>query len=330
MKRATCFFLLWPLAAFALERGALDKMLAAAAASQSNAYIEARTRILTLGTNALPLLAEASGDRGLLPEQRLVARICYERLARSNDLAELREHDWHTYPPYQPKPHGRLEIKVLPDGTHTSEIQPPGANLVPVTGRSSLMGAYVIPECQRAGLWYYFIELTWKQTQEGPLKSPDVCLVETWPVWCRLALAGQPEESYLSIAKSERLKNDPTLENRENLQFYRELLKSQDSNVLPLLIERYDAFNRREVIGPEVYPGSHAITYRGMFEPLLSLADSRHVEILEKFIADHEALADLKPRMAGVRAKPAPAAKSEPPFRLGITSVTTPCPPSAR
>ncbi len=324
MKNLLFILCLLPLSVQAIERAQLDTMLAVAATAQSNAYIEARAAIVNLGTNALPMLAQAGTDATLSWQQRLVARICYERIERADAIAALRRHDWLAYPPYKPKEHGRLVIKPLPDGTHVTEVQPPGASLMPVTGRSPLMGDYVVPECQKAGLWYYFIELTWKQTEEGPLKSPDVRFAETWPVWCRLALAGQPEESYLSLAKAERLKNDPTLENRENVQFYREILKSKDSVVLPLLIDRYEAFYRREVNGPEVFPGSHAITYRGMFEPILSFADARHVELLEKFIDDHATLADLKPRLADVRARPAQPTKADPPFRLGIMPVKVP------
>ena len=50
-------------------------------------------------------------------------------------------------------------------------------------------------------------------------------------------------------------------------------------------------------------------------------ADSHNADLLEKFVAEHPALAELKPKLAEVRARPAPAAKVEPPFRLGTNVV---------
>ncbi len=184
------------------------------------------------------------------------------------------------------------------------------------------MGQYVVPKCQEAGLWYYFVELTWKETGENAsLKPRDPRFERAWPWWCRKALEGQPEESFLTSAIIERLQNDQELVDRENLEFYKNLLKAQGADTVPVLVQRYEAFYRREVNGPEDFPGSHAITYRRMFEPILSFADTRHVDLLEKFIDDHAPLADLKLRLADVRARSAPEAKTDPSFRLGTMPV---------
>jgi len=54
---------------------------------------------------------------------------------------------------------------------------------------------------------------------------------------------------------------------------------------------------------------------------MLSFADSRHADLLEKFISEKPALEPLKKRLAEVRARPAPLPQHEPPFRLGTNAV---------
>lgn len=296
MKRLLVLLCLLPIAVWGVERNELDKMLAAAATNQSADYLVARNEIANLGTNVLDQLAQAGKDASLSWQQRLVARICYERLVRGKEVAALRTYDWQTHPGYDVK----------------------WKNYI--IGPSARLGLIAIPYFAEKGLWYYYIELTWKRTGETP-STRDRRLVAAWPRWCRLALANQPEREYLILAMSDRLHNEPTFDNDDSVECYKELLKGKESEVVPVLIERYDAYNRREVIGPEMFPGRHAELYRGMFEPIVSFADSRHEDLLEKFIGDHPALAELKPKLAEVRARPAPSPKAEPPFRLGTNVV---------
>lgn len=325
MKRIFCILCLLPLSVQAIERAQLDKMLAGAATAQSNAYIEARATIAGLGTSALPMLAQAGSDATLSWQQRLVARICYERIERADAIAALCHHDWRAYPPYS-APRAKLILHTNEVGKSvSSEVQPPGARFTSILGPQTDMGQYVVPKCQEAGLWYYFVELTWKETGENAsLKPRDPRFERVWPWWCRKALEGQPEESFLTSAIIERLQNDQELVDRENLEFYKNLLKAQEAEAVSVLVQRYDAYNKREVTGPELFTGRHDELYRGMFEPILSFADARHVGLLEKFIDDHAALADLKPRLADVRARSAPVAKTDPSFRLGTMPVRMP------
>jgi hypothetical protein len=318
MKNHLFILCLLPLSVQAIERDQLDKMLTAAVTAQSNAYIEARATITNLGTNALPMLAQAGNDATLSWQQRLVARIGYERIQRADAIDALCHHDWRAYPPYS-APHAKMIFLTNEVGKIvSSEVQPPGARFTSVLGPQTDMGQYVIPKCREAGLWYYFIELTWKQTGEnGVLKPRDPRFEQVWPKWCREAMIGQPEACYLPLVKAERVKNDPALDDPQNMQFYRELLKTEDGDTVSTLVQRYNAYNRRKVIGPEMYAGEDAKIYANEFRSILAFADSRHVDLLDKFIADHAALADLKSRLADVRAKPAPAAKADPPFRTG-------------
>ena len=169
-------------------------------------------------------------------------------------------------------------------------------------------------------LWYYYIEVTWKTTGEFS-QSPLEKLNEFWPRWCRLAMAGHPEEVYLYKAMEERLEKDVTLQDPDAIELYRSLYDSKQADVVPILVQRYDAFNRRKVTGPEMYPGEDAKIYANGFKSVFNFADSRHADLLEKFIADHPALAELKPKIAEVRARPAPTPKTEPLLRLGTNSV---------
>ena len=91
---------LCPCLSFGLDRARLGEMLTTAAGAQSNAYLAARQSILDTSKDALPVLAVAASDSKLTWQQRLVARICYERIVRANDLDLLRRYDWQLHPKY--------------------------------------------------------------------------------------------------------------------------------------------------------------------------------------------------------------------------------------
>ncbi len=113
------------------------------------------------------------------------------------------------------------------------------------------------------------------------------------------------------------MKYDPALADRENVEFYWDLLKIKDAETMPALLDRYTFYYKRDVRSPEVYRGSNVITYREIFEPLLTFADSRHADLIEKFIVENPQLAPLRDQVLEIRKRPAPPARVEPPFRLG-------------
>lgn len=182
------------------------------------------------------------------------------------------------------------------------------------------MAPVTIPEFEAQGLWYYYIELTWKNTREGStekLKNINTC----WAAWCRSALSNQPEEAYLIKAMNERLEKDPNLSERDAKTLYKELVDSKKGDAVPMIVQRYDAYNGREASGLELYSEAKMESYIWLFKPILSFADSRHADLLEKYINEHPALASLKDKLAEVRMRPAPPPKPEPPFRLGTNTV---------
>ena len=254
--------------------------------------MEARTDITVLGVDALPELARAAENPSLTWQQRLVARICYERIARSKDIEALRTLDWRQ---------------------HSKFDQDWERNL---SGPSRLMQPLAISHLAEVGLWYYYIEVTWKQTDELAV-SPLRHINEHWQRWCRMALAGRPEEMYLLRAMTERLEKDELLEAADAVRLYREILDAKWPEAVPVLVRRYEAYNKREITGPEVFSGSHAITYRGMFQPILAMADHRHAEMLAAYMAGQPRLAELLPSLADVLGRTPVASKKEPSFSPG-------------
>ena len=207
-------------------------------------------------------------------------------------MESLRRHDWRTQSGYE---------KWWESG---------------MRGPAGRIGTIAIPHLVEVGLWYYYIELTWKRSGESSL-APIENIEVYWCRWCREALAGQPEETFLRRAMAERLEMDAKLESTDARDIYGELRDSVDPLAVPTLVARYDAFSRLQVTGLELYGGAHAQSYRSGFSLILRAADARHADLLERFVADHAELADLKPKLAEVRVRRAAAASSEPPLRLG-------------
>ena len=279
----------------AADDGKLYGMLTTAATNRCTAYLEARTSILALGTNALPALGRGAVDTDLTWQQRLVARICYERLVRSADIEALRAYNWRADTGY--------------DKNWERNIVGPGFK----------MGVIVVPKCKEIVLWYYYIELTWKETGEDILNSRDNGVRGRWPHWCLDAVAEEPERYWYRQAVAERMSDLPF--SAWHLGRYQTFLREKDPEVVPILVQYYDMYNKLKVTGPEMYPGENAIIYRNEFCPVLAFTDSRHADLLEKFISEKPALEPLKKRLAEVRARPAPPPQSEPPFRLGTNAV---------
>ena len=291
---ATCLCLL-PLSAFALEKPEVLSLVSAAANAESNAYVEARGKITDPGTNALPALATLAVATNLTWREHLAARICYERIVRQSDLDELRAKDLRKLPGYE----SWWEKGMIGPGGRLTKL--------------------VVPEFEKTALWYYYIETIWKSTRELAV-SPPYNVNNYWPRWCRKALADQPEQFYLTGVVIERLESNPQMVEPAT-DFYKELRDGKETNAVPVLVQRYDAFFNREATGMELYPGARNETYLNMFLPLLAFADARHVELFAKYIDEHPALASLKEKLDDVKARSAPPAKPEPPFRLGLKVV---------
>lgn len=296
MKRIIIILCLLSLQAYAVSYSELEQRLEDAANTSAGAYVEVRNSIVSLGADALSELARAAENPSLTWQLRLVARICYERMVRGKEIEALISHDWRQHPGF--------------DRDWENTLGGPGFRMQPLA----------ITYLTKTGLWYYYIEMTWKQTGEVTV-SPLKHINEQWQRWCRLALAGQPEEVLLHRAMAERLEKDERLEASDAVQLYKELLRAKHADAVPVLVRRYEAYNKREIIGPEVFLGSHAITFRGMFQPILDMADERHVELLEAYMARQPWLVERLPALAEVRGRTLEA-PAEPPFSMGVDGTT--------
>jgi hypothetical protein len=278
---------------YAVQYSGMERRLEEAADASGAMYVEVRNGIVSSGVDALPELARAAENPSLTWQQRLMARICYERIARGKEIEALRTHDWRQHPGF--------------DRDWEKNLSGPGRLMQP------LAFSYLA----EVGLWYYYIEMTWKQTGELTV-SPLRNINEHWQRWCRMALAGRPEEVYLHLAMRERLEKDERLEAADAARIYRELLESKWPEAVPVLVRRYEAYNKREIRGPEAFPGSHAITFRGMFQPILDMADHRHAEMLEAYMARQPRLAELLPSLGDVWGRTPVSSKAEPSFSLDM------------
>lgn len=292
------FVVCLPFLAPAQEKVELACLLTNAAVLHDTAYLGVRQRILDLGTNALPSLAMAATDTNTDWRTHLVARICYERIVRSNDITVLRNQDWKSFPPYQP---GSKEMQSI-------------------LGPGAFMGSFAADKCVEAGLWYYYLEVIWKGTKEVPETSMGVKFNAKWPWWCVQALIHAPEKWYRPRVLADYFERtspgDPS-----SIDIYKALFAQHDPECVPLLIRRYDEF-KDAVPGPDVSADSWVPKqFPGKIDTILSFSDARHVAQLDKFLGEHSALVAMTNRLSGVRARPGPRPTSDPPFRLGTNLV---------
>jgi hypothetical protein len=177
MKQLLLLLCFLPVSAHALDRSQLDKMLATAAAETGQPYLKARQTVLDLGKDALPLLIQAASDVKLTWQQRLVARICYERTARAADIEALRRYDWRTNPQYNKRWEGDI------------------------VGIKRYLGKIAVPKCMEMELWYYYIELAWKNTAEYAIEPRDRRINDTYvfPLTAGLDGASCPSERSQSV-----------------------------------------------------------------------------------------------------------------------------------
>jgi hypothetical protein len=149
---------------------------------------------------------------------------------------------------------------------------------------------------------------------------PSLRINEYIPWWGRKALAGQIEHDYLCRAMADRLAKDVSLERPDAVALYQELIKQNEACAIPSLIMRLDRYVKKT--RPALLP-TNEIEQATVWEAnkIINFADSRHADMIEKFISEKSILEPLKKRLAEVRARPAPPPVPEPPFRLGTNYV---------
>ena len=299
---ALCIF---PQLCLAVDQGQLNAMLLIAGKAQSNQYIEARQKILSLGANIEPLLLESGTNDKLTWQQRLVARICYERSKKGEEIAAFRRYDWRKHPQYNKK----WEENII--------------------GPIFYLNKIAVSKCEDMGFWYYYVEMNWKNTGEFAVDSiiPRIndsrSFPASWIGWCTMALQDKPENYYLIRALMDQLDIDPELQSPRSVWCYSYLadLKSHAPRPapavsVPLLIRYHDIYCARTVLS-----GRNAREredyYSGIFEIIMSSANISQAELIEEYINSHPRLLNLKNKLDDVRKRPVPQLDTDPPFRLG-------------
>lgn len=278
---------------FCFERAQLDTLIQAAATNCGPEYLAARVAITSACAQSPGFLMEAANDKARTWQHRLVARIAYERIFRGQDIEALRNYNWEKDPAFEAKWLNKI--------------------VGPIEGVRSI----AIPEMVQYGLWYYYIELNWKNTREVTV-SAIPRLKGDWAWWCREAVGYGPERIYLNLAMIERVEKDgPSV---ESFRLY-ETLMNGCREAVPVLVKFYDQYNKRTMDSLEAYRGENAQIYAKRFGSIVALADNSHVDLLQKFMVEHEPLSPMTNRLEEVRARPAASALFEPCFRLGTNAV---------
>ncbi len=147
----------------------LRKQLREAAESDGPAYVAIRDRIVAdTSTNEL---YRAASDPALDWKDRLVARIALERKLRGADIEALRRYAW-IKDPEAPEP---MNISAA--------------------GLSYTMESTIRKRFHDAGLWYYYMEINWKETGEMSCKKRGGVKFSEWPFHAGAARHGRGRPS---------------------------------------------------------------------------------------------------------------------------------------
>ena len=259
-------------------------LIAEASVKREAAYVEIRDKIVQLGADVLPILGVAAVDESLPWQQRLVARICYERIEQKEVIERILKMDWYNHSGVKPEWNGRI---IGPEGGIA-------ANLVK-------------PEIQEAGLWYYCLEVEWKMTGEtGNLRNDG--RYNYWVFVCTDAVKGNPEERiwFLRVCADLMAISPPPARFR---QLYYNLMAEKSPDSAPLLLRHFDAFKATRPVGFD--PDGWLIEVAGY-------ADSRSADLFDQFLKTHPNPFNLT--SGGIRARPAPPPPPEH-FRLGTNII---------
>ena len=99
----------------------------------------------------------------------MVARICYERIERKEEIEKLTATDWYAHPKFEERWNNRL------------------------SGPEGQMFDMVVSDLKKAGLWYYYLEVEWKMTGELA-EIRDSHKDGYWARCCSFAVKDNPEE----------------------------------------------------------------------------------------------------------------------------------------
>ena len=283
MKRILTLGILVTINAFSIERKELLSLIEDASVKRESAYVEVRNKIVGYDTNALPLLVEFAMDEFLPWQQQLVARICYERILRKEEIEKVIATNWYAHPKFNPE---------------WNEYR---------SGPERNMKDMVVGELKAVGLWYYYLELEWKMTGEKAETRGNN--TDRWISWCTLAVKDNPEERIWFLRVCADLMETTPSHPRSSL-LYSYLLDAKNPDAVPLLLQHFDMYMKSKPVefDPDTWPLE-----------VEKYADARSADLFDAFLQTHSN--KFKLTAAKIRARPAPTPTPEPSFRLGTNII---------
>ena len=284
-----------------LMAASLDELLKKAAVSDGDVYLRIRSEITSQGKAIVPELLQKATDQKDPWQIHLVARICSEWIASSNRIEELRNKEWDN-------------DREFHTNWNRCIIGPIG-EMLPLAKK----------RMNEFGLFYYYIEINWKNT--GELSRDRIFSDKRGPeAWCRFAreaLREQPEFYYFVQATCDRLRQDAKFDNKANRDRYAFLKREKLVDAIPTLTELSESYSAATAFtrdGSKQVVGRH----KAMLEEIMSFARAEDADVVEKEINKQQYLTELKPRVEILRkghsakehSQSVKGSVSEPPFRL--------------
>ncbi|MEI6809894.1 MAG: hypothetical protein WCN95_14345 [bacterium] len=236
-------------AAYGVTPDELRLKLGDAASECGTNYLHARDAIVAFGSDITPLLKQVLDAKTEPWRFRLMAGICAERIERGQDIAALVNKDWSKDPEYDTQ-WARCRAGALP-----------------------LMIPLAVKRYKEARLWFYYVEMVWKETEEHSQAfrrwDPD------WRLISRQACAGSPAFDLLVRVLDERIRNDIGFTKFERWGEFNFLVESKTNTALPFLLE----------IIPQI-PASDSQREDQYFRILKTMAQPADVPLIEKHFKD--------------------------------------------
>ena len=219
MKPATFYVLLL---AFMVVQTAVGEdlrpLLEQAISARGTNYIDIRNQIVAVGSNNGVDLAAIAGKTNETWQMRLVAGICAERIGKHDAILEIAMKDWQRDPEYNPKwqeSHGGLSA-------------------------SPEFGALMLMRYNEKALWFYYMELLWKGTEEHSQDS-ELHGVQ-WNRLSRTSVLASPCVDLLMRVLEERIMRDPDFTTFETKQEFGFLVENESRLCLPFVLEGWLRF----------------------------------------------------------------------------------------
>jgi len=212
-------------------------------------YFAARSNLVAFGSNSVPQLWEISANSKESWQVRLLAGIIAERIQRGAEITALTEKQWEDDPEYNKDWERRHSGALLP------------------------MTPLAVKRYKEARLWFYYMEIVWKETKEHSQAF------RKWePDWRRIswqACEGSPVFELLVRVLDERIRNDIGLKKVESASECEFLRDSKTNTALPFLLELVP-----------LLPGNDSQKESEFYKILKNMAQPADVPSIEKHFKD--------------------------------------------